>query len=415
MAQLTWTVPANTGSPITGYTITRDGTTVATVSASTLSYATTIAGSYTVAAVNADGTWPFSNAVVYGQSLTYSTTPIPASPVLDANSASRSAAVLVGTTNPNQGKISMGGALYVTTASDPLKAVVATSDTNYLIGGTAGLLSTWGPQFRVPVGAAGGYEFSSTAADNDFGDHWMYLRDTTPRSGAPYGVQFDFWRFRYNNTTQFECASLSVWALNSDGSLSFTKLAGSGTGAGLSCQMTLAQADLTVDTPILHAIAFSSPGDKVSTGYVEPATKTDGTVTPTTSTLIEGKRVQLDPSKNLDSVAGLNAGTVTAKFQKRIGTAYQVYGGYLLDRAGAGNPAMYFGVFSQDATDINRSNPTAALPWGHPGDALRAANGSNPAGIFYGIIPYDYFEFPDVPWRTGTVSNVRVLKSWNGT
>ena len=127
-------------------------------------------------------------------------------------------------------------------------------------------------------------------------------------------------------------------------------------------------------------------------------------------------RVQLDPSINLDAIAALNTGTATANLQKRVAVALQTFGAYISDRTGGTGQGM--GLFSpgQDLTDTRVTNPTSALMWGYPGNPLRAAGvtAGNPVGVLNGVVPYDYFEFPAIPWRTGTTPNVRVLSAWDG-
>ncbi len=340
----------------------------------------------------------------------YLTTPIPANPVLDANSATR-AAVLVGPTG-GQGFITLDAeTAYVVTSNDPLKTITWTTDPSWnFIGGTDAHLSKWGP-FRIPTkasGAAGDIGSGPGGTVDDGGDHWLSILDSSKTSTqAPYGVRLDFWRFRYENGG-FTCASLTVWALKADGTAGFTRLDGYGTGAGLSMQGHLTINELSTDAPVNHALFFSVQASSVSTGFREPALKTDGTVTPSNSTLLEGMRVQLDPSINLDAITALNSGTPTAKLQKRVARALQVYGAYLTDRKGPG-VGMSIGTGSADPTDPAAGNPTSSRIFGWPGNPLRTG------GVLNGIVPYDYYEFPDIPWRTGTTGNMRVLDSWNPT
>jgi len=353
----------------------------------------------------------------------YVTTPIPANPTLEPNSATKAASVLVGAAGTtNQGIIGLGfGQKLVGTSSDPSVTVSPTADTNYLIAGTGALLTKWGP-FRIPSKASGGGEStapltasSTGTTSSDYEDHWLFLKDPARTStAAPYGVQFDLWRYRIESGNM-AAASLTVWALNSDGTTSFNRLDGGGTGAGLSTQGLITRAEMTKTTvgSFGHALYFASRSDMVSSDFRVPATKTDGTVAASTSTLPEGCRVQLDPSINISALTALST------FERNVALTLQSHGAYLTDRTGSTTPGMNFQVEGGDPTDLRIQAPTSTVPWGYAGDPIRAAGvgtASNPAGQYSTFIPYDYYEMPDIPWRNSAgAPNMRVLAAWDGS
>lgn len=330
--------------------------------------------------------------------------PIVASPVLDAASAAIASAVLVGATNPLQ---------LAMTFSDSSMGVYTAAYGNPTVNVTGdSIMSAWNP-IRFPPKASGGGNNT-----DQYADHWLAIRDpyrTGP--GYPYGVEFDFWQFRYAGG--YVCSSVTIWPLTADGTPDLVPLAGDGIGAGLSITHGLiTQAELLAYN-IPHALVFATRQDRVSSAFKYPARKTDGTVT-TGTRIQEGARVQLDPALNLDSATiypNLNDGSNTARFQKMIGKCLQTYGAYCNDRTGATNPGMTSGVAGVDSTDTRDTSPTSGRPYGWSGDVLRAAGtpAGNPAGIYNGIVPYDYYECPDLPWRSGSTPNIRVLNAWDGT
>jgi len=318
----------------------------------------------------------------------YTTTPIPANPALEPNSATKVASVLIGPSGTtHQGVIGLGfGKKFVVASTDPSVTVSATTDTTHLISGTATLLTKWGP-FRVPTAASGGGESSApltAAADGttsqDYEDHWLFLKDPARAStAAPYGVQFDLWRYKAE-AGHMAAASLTVWALNSDGTTSFNRLDGGGTGAGLGTQGLITRAEMTKTTvgSFGHALFFASRGDKTSSDFRTPATKTDGTVVASTDTLPEGCRVQLDPSINISGLTGLSV------FEQNVALTLQSHGAYLTDRSSsetvAGTAGMNIQVEGGDPTDLRAQAPTATVPWGYAGDPIRAVGAGGGVG-----------------------------------
>jgi hypothetical protein len=119
-----------------------------------------------------------------------------------------------------------------------------------------------------------------------------------------------------------------------------------------------------------HALVFATKYCKTGENR-PPATKDDGKYTGE-GAIPEGARVQLDPTVNVDAIAGIT------KAEKAVGKALQKYGGYVIDCA-ASEMAVSF------------ENPIGKA------DPYPAAGFSN-----------DYFEMDKIPWN-----QLRVLKAWN--
>lgn len=158
-------------------------------------------------------------------------------------------------------------------------------------------------------------------------------------------------------------------------------LAGSGwgggsTGAGASRLAGVVRvAEIQAGT-IPHALVVQS--DTVCAGTVRPpALKTDGDST-RPDCIPEGARLQLDPAIDVARIPGITPGELT------VARALQVYGAYLIDRAGT-SLAVSFEV----APDASAAGP---------GTAYQQAG-----------FGWDYYGMPHIPW-----SALRVLQTWNG-
>jgi hypothetical protein len=172
-------------------------------------------------------------------------------------------------------------------------------------------------------------------------------------------------------------ASWGAWAdLNGDGR---EDLSGTSTATGLARYgAVITLADIAAGH-IDHALFFSSSITR-NTAFRYPAVKTDGDTGTGSSTIMEGTRVQLDPTINLAAISGITSAELT------IGRALQTYGAYCGDKGGA---KMAF--IAELAPDY--------VPGGSPGSVY------NGAGLIW-----DYFALSHIPW-----SSLRVLNSWNGT
>jgi hypothetical protein len=83
-----------------------------------------------------------------------------------------------------------------------------------------------------------------------------------------------------------------------------------------------------------HALTFVTSNPTV-TSFRYPASKTDGGYTGSDG-IWEGMQVQLDPTLNVDAIAGITPG------EKMIAKALQKYGAFCVDTGGGNNQAMGF-------------------------------------------------------------------------
>jgi hypothetical protein len=150
---------------------------------------------------------------------------------------------------------------------------------------------------------------------------------------------------------------------------------GSSTGAGASRLAGVVRVAEIQAGLIPHALAVQS--DTVCAGVVRPpAVKTDGDST-RPDCIPEGARLQLDPTIDVAAIPGITPGEVA------VGRALQVYGAYLIDRAG---------------TSLSVSFEVAP-------DASPAGPGTVYTQAGFG---WDYYGMPHLPW-----SKLRVLQAWN--
>jgi len=150
---------------------------------------------------------------------------------------------------------------------------------------------------------------------------------------------------------------------------------GGSTGAGASRLAGVVRVAEIQAGVIPHALVVQS--DTVCAGTVRaPALKTDGDST-RPDCIPEGARLQLDPAIDVAAIPGITPGEVT------VARALQVYGAYLIDRAGA-PLAVSFEV----APDASAAGPGAVY---------------QQAGF-----RWDYFGMPNVPW-----DRLRVLQAWD--
>lgn len=247
--------------------------------------------------------------------------PVPANPALDPNSAAINAAVF---------------------------APGATSTT----GLTLHLISVW-QSFGIPM-------YTSTPGQARLpvsgGISWGNAPKTIPWSSAWAANSGSDAKVNIFDVDNHLCYEFDGFAVSSSGALSATygvvhdytndgsavdPTTGSGPGplgSGLD-QLggVIRIAELRAGA-IEHALTFlqSNPmGPYNSTNHRYPATNTDGSRT-LANGLIEGSRIQLDPSINLASLSTLSA------IERMVGTALQKYGGYVSDNGGNNNMAAGF-------------------------------------------------------------------------
>lgn len=150
---------------------------------------------------------------------------------------------------------------------------------------------------------------------------------------------------------------------------------GGSTGAGASRLAGVVRVAEIQAGSIPHALVVQS--DNVCAGIVRaPAVKTDGDST-RPDCIPEGARLQLDPTIDVAAIPGITPGEVT------VARALQVYGAYLIDRAGT-SLAVSFEV----APDAGGGGPGAVY---------------EQAGF-----GWDYHGMPHVPW-----GKLRVLQAWD--
>lgn len=309
-------------------------------------------------------------------------TKIPASPALDVNSGN--IVTYLGATSAG---INHGAAVfeYARTIVFPSEITAATPRFNVSMvnrtGGPAG--NNWGPDpivgdlVPIPANTIIPHKNGQTPGT------YSSLGGGTPDGHV--GILDD----RFNNKAygiwQATHPNSSTWGGSWGGSM---PLNGSGVGGGgaTASGMHLAAGCITVAEMqagvIPHAIVFGTDMCKPTT-FRTPAITTDGdnlAGVPANSTIEQGTRVQLNPSIDLNAIAGITAA------EKIIGKALQDYGAYCCDRAGA-RMAIAFEL-ATDATDIN-----------------------NVGSVYEGLgIANDYFTFSKIPWN-----QLRVLKNWDGS
>ncbi|MDQ6839394.1 MAG: hypothetical protein M3137_13975 [Actinomycetota bacterium] len=192
------------------------------------------------------------------------------------------------------------------------------------------------------------------AAPNTGSDGRMVIID--PSSGLVY----EFWQARRSPTGAWQASWGDISSLSGPGNADVSGKPAS-TGSGMSpLAGTVTISDLS-SGHINHALSFAS--SVTCPNFVAPAVESDGT-TPPPNCLPEGSRVQLDPSINLATVAGITP------LELMVGRALQLYGAICTDTAGT---SMAF--------TFQLPPPTA-----NPYPALGA--------------PWDYWNMPHLPWNS---------------
>lgn len=297
--------------------------------------------------------------------------PIPASPVLDANSAN---IVSVLATQKHAIATDDFAAKLVhpseVTASTPRYDIAFAN----AIGGSSGL--NWGPdpfgsylmaipdgtETQIPPGDAfhvDGHVAVGDDVENKAACLWQAVA-----SGSPNRIRGATWG--------------GICDLDGDGRESPS--IGISTGAGLSRFAGPIRESEIAAGVIPHALLFGSNAVTVrgsnaeGTNFVYPATNTDGeNESGAAHTIREGARVQLDPSLNLAAIPGITP------VELIVGTALQHYGAICADET-SGDARMAF-VFERA-----------------PGSTAYAAAGAT-----------DNLDMTHIPW-----SSLRVLARWDG-
>lgn len=273
--------------------------------------------------------------------------PIQANPVLSPSSASWAATIAAGEHGFNTRDFSV---TIVTadqiTASTPRFTITPTN------------APAWGPNpfagYSIPIPAG-----TPIPAGSD-----GQLAIVDPFSGKVFGL----WQAVFSGGV-WSCSWGGVATYNGDG----TDFIGSTTAvqlarlAGIPLISEFNQA-VANNSGLDHALMFASKF--AATSFVYPAKKADAVAT--NPTIPQGTRFQLDPSINVNAIAGITDG------EKVIAKTLQTHGGYISDSGGA---------------------PLSLIGQLEPGNASYTAAG----------IAWDYFDLSHIPW-----ASIRFLGSVDG-
>lgn len=161
---------------------------------------------------------------------------------------------------------------------------------------------------------------------------------------------------------------------------------GTASGANFSWSAGVVRIAELVDGHIPHALVFSTDIARVGdANYRFPATRNDGlNLRGGGTTVLEGSRIQLDPTVDLS--------TIPAGYQRTIAAALQTYGAYVVDNG---------------SSTVNLGCELV------PGFTEGAGGGwweISHAGLASVGITGDYPDLDDIPW-----ASVRVLAAWDGS
>lgn len=282
--------------------------------------------------------------------------PIPASPVLDANSAAMVSSLAS----------TAGGAIRAANLHDYGVSLVGPTG---ITGAT--------PRYTVPLvnyPAWGANPFGSDTIPIPNGtlipagsDKHVSIADSTTNK------VYSLWQTTFSS---------GVWGASWGAEVSLhgnglESAPGSSTASGLSTYAATIRMNEIVAGQIPHALFFSTDMAHTS-AFRYPAYKTDGdNAAGVAHPIPEGARIQLDPSIDVTVISGITAGEIA------VAKALQTYGAYCGDKGGA-----RMGFAFQLSTD-----------------------GNNPGQVYTNAgLAWDYFDMSHIPW-----SSLRVLNSWDGS
>lgn len=279
--------------------------------------------------------------------------PIPASPVLDANSA----AMVTSLASTSGGSMRIANMYDYGATLIPASAITGATP-RYTVS-----LDNY-PDWGDPLGSDTVPIPAGTIIPPGSDGH-VAIAD--PINGKVYS----FWQLRFSAGV-WSAAFAGVAPLHGDG----IETAGSSTATNLSRYAGVIRAAEIAAGHIPHALVFST-NMAAPTVYRYPAQKTDGNNSAGVAVPIpEGARIQLDPSINVAAIAGITAGEVA------VAKALQTYGAYVCDKGGA-----------------------------RAGFIFEHINGTSPGSTYIAAgLEWDYFDMSHIPW-----SNLRVLKVWDGS
>ncbi len=304
--------------------------------------------------------------------------PIPANPTLDPNSAAIVTALSAGAKFINAGEY--GTPVYTATPATPRWTIVPT----HAVGGTDP--DTWGPNpfagRQIPIDMSW---LTIPSADG----HLVVIDGTT---------HYDFWKMDLSGSSP-----VCQWGGISDptGDVITANPGGNATGAGFArAAGLLTQADCAKGR-IDHALVFSTDiatlvpaGKTTDPAYHRfPATRSDGSNlrgVAAASTILEGARIQLDPTYDVD------ADTALRPYERMVAKCLQKYGAYCIDNGGAPPPAGPTGVAL--LAELPKTATKSTAGW--------VPNSAEYAGV--GIVK-DYAGLSNIPW-----GRCRVTATWNG-
>ena len=287
--------------------------------------------------------------------------PIPASPTLDAHSATWAGYIAAGSSGKILNVYAYGIPTYEIPAGGTAPSYGVTA-TTYGVGSYA---------MRIPDAAA-------PAPDSDGA---MVVID------RPLGRVYEMWQAAKSGGA-WSASSCAIYPIGSTGTDDAIQ-GGGVTGWGCSrAAGTILQDELAAAWPdgdLGHALVFS--GRIAADTWRYPATKSDGTNPDAVGTPCpEGARFQLDPTYDVN-------GSSMTTLEKVLARTLQTYGAYLIDNGGA-----------DVAISVQGNDDALATPPTDPGDATATGGWAN---TDYGI-GWDYFGV-NLPW-----SSMRVLANWDG-
>ncbi|WP_327638199.1 hypothetical protein OHB24_07445 [Kribbella sp. NBC_00482] len=293
-------------------------------------------------------------------SANYFRSPIPADPVLDANSA----AIVnsIGTNTPRLNGPEWQITVYTASNADPVYHPTFSEDWGCSVG----------DGIHIP-------DYATREVPSP-GDEWIVVYNKDDKS-----VKSIWGASKSGGSWNGSCGG--TWPAASGGGTE-SKTSGVGTGAEVQAGAGFILNSEVQTGAIEHALYFTST--KSCGTFRAPAGKSDGDGSGS-SCVPMGARLQLDPGVDCAGLAGASSG------EKMICKTLQTYGGYVLDSGGPG-PISGIGVAGDDLTDPDRS------PWQTPGNGMRPGGILDKAGLDGSTDALSH-----IPW-----TKLRVLATWNG-